>query len=83
MLMMMVALMKNNMKKSTISARSLWRGEGMMYSRPSRKRQLEFKDTGLMGMFLFFGEYLVWSLRLLWYKYSIHSYVHFVNPGRY
>lgn len=65
MLMMMVALMKNNMKKSTISARSLWRGEGMMYSRPSRKRQLEFKDTGLMGMFLFFGEYLVWSLRLL------------------
>lgn len=34
MLMIMVALMKNSMKKSTISAISLWRGEGMRYSRP-------------------------------------------------
>ncbi len=35
----MVALMKNNMKKSTISARSLWRGEGMLYSRPCEKEK--------------------------------------------
>lgn len=35
----MVALMKNNMKKSTISASSLWRGEGMLYSRPKGKLQ--------------------------------------------
>lgn len=32
--MMMVALMKNKMKKSTVSARSLWKGDGMLYSRP-------------------------------------------------
>lgn len=43
MLMMMVALMKNNMKKSTISAKSLWKGEGMLYSRPGRRRRLELK----------------------------------------
>lgn len=39
MLMMMVALMKNNMKKSTISAKSLWTGDGMLYSRPGRRRR--------------------------------------------
>ena len=37
----MVALMKNKMKKSTISAISRWRGEGMLYSRPGEK---EHKD---------------------------------------
>lgn len=44
MLMMMVALMKNNMKKSTISAMSLWRGEGMLYSRPGRRKKHLVKD---------------------------------------
>lgn len=36
-LMIMVALMKNNMKKSTISAMNLWRGEGIRYSRPGEE----------------------------------------------
>lgn len=52
MLMMMVALMKNNMKKSTISAKSLWRGEGMLYSRPGRKRRrLELKSITIIWDF--------------------------------
>lgn len=70
----MVALMKNKMQKSTISARSLWRGEGMLYSRPSRQGHLEFKDAGLMGMFLIFGEYLLWSLRLLGTNVNVTKY---------
>lgn len=32
----MVAFTQNRMKKSTVSARNLWRGEGMVYSRPVR-----------------------------------------------
>lgn len=40
-LMIMVALMKNNMKKSTISAKNLWTGEGMLYSRPRVKNRGE------------------------------------------
>lgn len=47
-LMIMVALMKNNMKKSTISAKNLWTGEGMLYSRPRGKnrKQIKCKSAG-------------------------------------
>lgn len=30
----MVAFTQNRMKKSTVSARNLWKGDGMVYSRP-------------------------------------------------
>jgi hypothetical protein len=35
---MMVALTQNKIKKSTVSARNLWRGEGMVYSRPEGEK---------------------------------------------
>lgn len=51
--MIIVALMKNNIKKSTISAMSLWRGEGMPYSRPGEeKEEEEEKKQNLLDVLL-------------------------------
>lgn len=46
----MVAFTQNRMKKSTVSARNLCRGEGMVYSRPTKgtKRTEEVMSLGCM-----------------------------------
>lgn len=43
-----VAFTQNKMKKSTVSARNLWTGEGMVYSRPSKTTQIPFMGYKLV-----------------------------------